>query len=213
VFDAAAGAYARGNPLLVVERPETEALLPSLAGRRVLDVGAGPGHYAALAQARGARLAVALDLSPAMLARATAPRLVADAIALPFAARSFDVVVAALVLSHTSRPDHVLRELARVLAPGGCVVFSDLHPVAGLLGWRRTFSDGRGGQVVAPAAPLDAPVLRQLIAEAGLAVDTWREPAIGPSLEPHFGRGGRRLFTRLRGTPLLVVARLRQEAS
>jgi ubiquinone/menaquinone biosynthesis C-methylase UbiE len=208
VFDAAAGAYGLGNPLLVVERPETEALLPPLVGRRVLDLGAGPGHYASLAWQRGARLAVALDLSRAMLAWAPAPRLVADAVALPLAAGTFDLVVAALVLSHASRPDQVLREVARVLCGGGQAVLSDLHPVAARLGWRRTFADGRGGQVIAPACPLDSEVLRRMAADAGLTVEAWREPAIGPSLEPCFGRTRRRDFMRLRGTPLLVVARL-----
>jgi hypothetical protein len=48
------------------------------------------------------------------------------------------------------------------------------------------------------------------VADAGLAIEAWREPAIGASLEPHFGRTGRRAFLRLRGTPLLVVARLRK---
>lgn len=210
VFDAAAGGYAAGNPLLVVERPETETVLPPLAGRRVLDLGAGPGHYARLAREQGAHLAVALDLSCAMVAQAPAPRLVADAVALPFADGGFDVVVAALVLSHTSRPDQVLREVARVLAPCGQAVVSDLHPVAGRLGWRRTFADGRGGYVNAPARPVDAALLQRYLQDAGLAIEAWREPAIGPSLEPHFGTRGRRDYARLRGTPLLVITRLRK---
>ena len=64
VFAVAAAAYDRGNPLLALERPDTEALLPVLAGRDVLDVGAGTGHYARLAAALGARIAIAFDLTP-----------------------------------------------------------------------------------------------------------------------------------------------------
>ena len=210
VFDLAAPRYPEGNPLLVVERKETEALLPPLRGLRVLDLGAGPGHYAALAHRRGAGLSVALDLSGAMLRSAPAPRLVADAARLPFPDRALDLVVAALVLSHTEHPDIVLHEMARVLRPGGHAVFSDLHPVARDLGWRRTFADSRGGQVTAPGVPLAADHLRALMDAAGLAIEAWREPAIGDSLGSHFRRAGRRDFQELRGTPLLVIARLRK---
>jgi ubiquinone/menaquinone biosynthesis C-methylase UbiE len=145
-----------------------------------------------------------------MLASAPAPRVVADAVALPFGTAVLDLVVAALVLSHTARPGDVLREVARVLRPGGQAVLSDLHPVAARLGWRRTFADGRGGQVTAPAAPLATDLLREIAREAGLRIEAWREPVIGESLRPHFRRPGRRDFEELRGTPLLVVARLRK---
>jgi ubiquinone/menaquinone biosynthesis C-methylase UbiE len=210
LFERAAPRYASGNPLLVVERPATEALLPPLAGLRVLDVGSGPGHYARLSQTRGARLAVSLDLASAMVRAAAAPRLRADAEALPFAHAAFDVVVAALVLSHTAHPERLVGEMARVLRPGGVGVLSDLHPVAGELGWDRTFAGEGGATLRAPSPPLQASRLREILEEAGLVAEDWQEPAIGPSLEASFRLAGRTDFHRLRGTPLLVVARVRK---
>ncbi len=210
VFARAAPRYGEGNPLLVVERPATESLLPALRALRVLDLGSGPGHYARLAGSRGARLAVAVDLAPAMLAEAPAPRVCANGEALPLANSSFDLVVAALVLSHAARPAGVLAEIARVLRPGGAVVLSDLHPQAGVLGWQRTFP-GTGGETLrAPAPPLTEEQWRALLAGPSWVLEAWAEPTVGAALEPEFRRAGRRDFERLVGTPLLVTARLRK---
>ncbi|PYQ52523.1 MAG: hypothetical protein DMF78_11130 [Acidobacteria bacterium] len=178
VFAVAARAYDRGNPLLAVERPETQALLPPLAGRDVLDLGSGRGHYAARAHASQAARVVALDLTPEMLEAAPRPAVVADGGRLPFASDAFDVVVASLVLSYLFDPAQAIREAARVLRPGGTIVASD-H-------WK------------------------EWLREAGLHLETLREPAIGESLEPHFRRAGRRDFAALVGTPLLVVFRARK---
>jgi malonyl-CoA O-methyltransferase len=207
VFAAAAAAYDRGNPLLAVERPEMEALLPSLAGRDVLDVGAGRGHYAALARALGAASATALDLSPEMLEGAAPPKVVGDACRLPLRPAAVDVVIAALVLSYLRDPEAALAEAARVLRPGGTLLVSDLHPTAVERGWRRTFAGPAGTAVETRVWPHTIANLRDGLAVAGLALDTVREPRVGPSLEPHFQRAGRRDFEALRGTPLLVILR------
>jgi SAM-dependent methyltransferase len=97
-------------------------------GKRVLDVATGPGYVAERAAARGAE-PVGLDLSEAMLAHARArlPHvefLHGDATALPFAAESFDAVVAAFVLLHLGRPQLAAAEAARVLVPGGRAAFT-----------------------------------------------------------------------------------------
>jgi SAM-dependent methyltransferase len=47
----------------------------------------------------------------------------ADAETLPFAAGSFDIVTANMVLEHLEHPRRVFQEIARVLAPGGRFVF------------------------------------------------------------------------------------------
>jgi malonyl-CoA O-methyltransferase len=208
VFAVAARAYDRGNPLLAVERPETQALLPPLFGHDVLDLGSGRGHYATLARASGATRVVALDLTPEMLEAAPPPAVIADACRLPLADQTFDVVIAALVMSYVADPSRALREAARVLRPGGVIVASELHPVAAVKGWRRRFHTDDGGWVETDAAPPRIDQWKEWVAEAGLHLDVLREPVVGPALEPYFRHAGRRDFDALSGTPLLVVFRV-----
>lgn len=101
---------------------------------RILDVGCGAGH-AAFAVAPGAREVVALDLTPAMLdevaRNATARSLsnivtqVAPVTALPFPDASFDHVISRLSAHHWASPVDGLREIVRVLKPGGLFILSD----------------------------------------------------------------------------------------
>ena len=82
-----------------------------LAGRIVLDAGAGTGAVSSALAAAGAR-AVAADLSFGMLAwnaRARPPCVVADIRALPVAAGCVDDAVAAFVLNHHVSPRLALR--------------------------------------------------------------------------------------------------------
>jgi SAM-dependent methyltransferase len=93
------------------------------AGTAVLDVGTGPGTLAALAAARGARVA-AVDPEPSMVS--TASRLIPEVRRgalpeLPFESAGFDAVVANFVLNHVGEPAAAVRELARVTRPGGRV--------------------------------------------------------------------------------------------
>lgn len=104
---------------------------------RVLDVGCGAGQLALeLAQRPQVHEAVGIDLSDDLitLARATAEEqgvnarfLQADGAEMPFADASFDLVVSTLSLHHWSQPVEVLREIHRVLAPGGRVMIVDLR--------------------------------------------------------------------------------------
>lgn len=98
------------------------------AGTRLLDVASGPGHLTATAASRGA-IATGLDFSPAMVARARAahPRarfIEASAQALPFPAASFDAVVISYGMLHFPDADQALREVFRVLRPGGRLGFT-----------------------------------------------------------------------------------------
>ena len=93
------------------------------AGDRLLDVGTGTGAVAALACARGAKV-VAVDAEPSMLelARSLVPAAEFDHAALPrlpFADDSFDAAVANFVINHVGDPLAAIRELRRVVRPGG----------------------------------------------------------------------------------------------
>ncbi len=96
--------------------------------RRILDAGCGNGRYSKflLRQAGPEATVAAFDLSPRMLERARRRVgqdrigfLAADLTRLPFADAVFDAAVCGWVLEHLPDPRPGLRELGRVLAPGG----------------------------------------------------------------------------------------------
>ncbi len=118
-------------------------LLGTVAGRDVLEVGAGAAQCSRWLRHEGARV-VALDLSVVMLAFAPAslPRVQADAGALPLADSSFDIACSAFgALPFTPHADRVFTEVSRVLRPGGRWVFSVSHP----LRWALPDDPGPGG--------------------------------------------------------------------
>jgi SAM-dependent methyltransferase len=82
-----------------------------------------------------------------MLARNTsgAPLVQGDALHQPFGNGVFDLVVSSLTVGHIEDLDGWSAECARVLQPGGHLVFSDVHPSWEAAGWLRTFNtaDGR----------------------------------------------------------------------
>lgn len=97
-----------------------------LAGRRVLDLGAGTGVATEALTAADAR-PVAVDLAHAMLAHRQAqrpPGVVGDAQALPFHAGVFDAVVAAFSLNHVPDLHAALSQCRRVTRSGGWILAS-----------------------------------------------------------------------------------------
>jgi ubiquinone/menaquinone biosynthesis C-methylase UbiE len=95
-----------------------------LAGRTMLDAGAGTGAVSSVLAAHGAR-PVAADSSFDMLAwnaSARPPAVVADIRALPIRAGSADGAVAAFVLNHLADPAAGFAELIRVTRPGGALL-------------------------------------------------------------------------------------------
>lgn len=104
-----------------------------LAGRRLLDLGAGTGAVSMACLAAGA-VPVAADLSVPMLRHRRderPPAVCCDASALPFTAGAFDAVTAGFSFSHVPDVDRAAAECARVLAPGGVLLasaFTCRHP-------------------------------------------------------------------------------------
>ena len=93
-------------------------------GDRILDACCGTGDLAVAAHAAGAGSVVGLDFSEAMLERARrkAPELTfiqGDVLALPFQDASFDVAVVGFGIRNVADLEAGLRELRRVLRPGG----------------------------------------------------------------------------------------------
>lgn len=126
---SATGAAWEAGPGRIYDRLADELVDLSpvpLAGRLVLDVGAGTGA-ASRAIARVGGHPVALDLAPGMLAvdrRHRPPAVVADGRALPVASGSCGAAVAAFSYNHVPDPDRAFAEARRVVASGGAVLAS-----------------------------------------------------------------------------------------
>lgn len=137
-------------------------------GDRVLDAGCGTGR--ALPPLRAAvgpsGVVLGADLTPAMLeaaVRAGRDRdgrlLLADVAALPLRARSLDAVFAAGLIAHLPDPAENLRELARVVRPGGRLAL--FHPIG------REALAARQGRQITPDDLRAEPNLRALLTRSG----------------------------------------------
>ena len=158
------------------------------AGARVLEIGCGDGYGALLLRRRApAAEVVALDLDPAMLRharrmlarpprrlRGAGARPVAlvcgDATALAFPDASFDAVVLFGMLHHVTRWREAVREVYRVLAPGGVFALEEA-----LLADRPLWLNRWWGHV-----PFEAADLRQTLTSVGLRVERFEEGTLLP---------------------------------
>jgi malonyl-CoA O-methyltransferase len=178
-------------------------------GARLVDVGCGTGRRLRDA---GAALAVGVDVTPAMLARAPrGPLVAADVVALPFRAAAFDVVWCRLVVGHVDDLAAAYGELARVCRPGGAVVVTDFHPAAAAAGHRRTFRDPAGAlrelehHVHPPEWQAD------VARAAGLALRARRDGEVGPPVRAYYERAGRRdAYEVQRGLPIVLALAFRR---
>ncbi|WP_405475547.1 class I SAM-dependent methyltransferase [Streptomyces canus] len=145
-------------------------------GDRVLDAGCGTGR--ALPPLRAAvgpsGVVVGADLTPAMLEAAVragrnrdGQLLLSDVAALPLRSRSLDAVFGAGLISHLPRPAENLRELARVVRPGG--VLALFHPIG------RAALAARQGRRITPEDLRAESNLRPLLAGSGWRMTSYAD--------------------------------------
>ncbi len=136
------------------EHPSFMALLPDVAGRRVLDLGCGAGQLAHHLAERGAAEVIGVDVSERMLALARAERshprvtYVHQAIEqATFERDRFDLAVSALAIHYVADYRGLVKRIAEWLVPGGILVYSTEHPVyvtrATTEGWVRDTTGAR----------------------------------------------------------------------
>jgi malonyl-CoA O-methyltransferase len=169
-YDAAAALQERVRNELLDRLVELKLEPPT-----ILDLGAGTGHASRALKGRYPKsLTVAADIAPGMLARARAQsrwlrrfeRVRADAYALPFRDGSFDLVFSSLMLQWCDDLDAVFAQVARVLKPGGLLLFSTFGP--------GTLAELREAWAAGDAANnhvnhfFDAPALGSALMHAGL---------------------------------------------
>jgi len=177
-----------------IVEPTIETIVASLERGGVhrtwqaLDLGTGTGRYLPILRQVGTRLTVGLDLSMPMLAARgdgllarqgrDASRVCSDARCLPFRDESFDLVSSSLMAGDVEHLHAWLTEAARVLIPGGHLVYSDFHQSWAAERWRRTFraADGRLIELPYFTHAIDEHLTR--LERASLRVQTIREPRI-----------------------------------
>lgn len=176
----------------VTEQLELAAMLKLLApleDRRLLDAGCGDGTYSLAATERGA-LVTGFDLSENMLAAAresstargvTVDWRQGDVLALPFPDSSFDLVMAITLLCLVPDPQGAVRELSRVLVPGGRLVIGELHRWS-LWAMKRRIQGWSGNSFWRGARFWTASALRDLLANSGLQPRRVRGVAYFPPL-------------------------------
>src|SRR4051794_14077057 len=137
------------NPAIILEESLTDRIFAAAPRGRALDVACGSGRQVARLAALGHEVS-GIDLTPAMLdlARARCPEAtltVGGWDELPYDDASFDVVTTALALCHAAELRTPIREMARVLRPGGWLVISDIHPMSTALGGAAGYPGDRLG--------------------------------------------------------------------
>ncbi len=118
-------------------RKQLETLNINATGKRVLDVGCGPGNLLVALSADAPELIIGVDVDETFLVfgHSQIEKLIASPSAvptllraslptLPFADETFDLVTCFLVMPHVPDDSTALTELARVLKPGGTLAIS-----------------------------------------------------------------------------------------
>jgi SAM-dependent methyltransferase len=146
------------------------------AGQLVLDAGCGTGR--ALESLRSAvgpsGTVLGCDLTPEMLSAArragrdrSGHLLLADVARLPLRTGALDAVFGAGLISHLAQPAENLRELARVVRPGGLLAL--FHPIG------RAALAARQGRQITPDDLRAEPTLRPLLARSGWRLTSYTD--------------------------------------
>lgn len=146
-------------------------------GRRILDIGCGSGATVRLMIQEYGLDASGIDPSPAMISRGVAtdppmPLSIGDGMNLPRGDGELDGAIMECALSITPDPKGVIREVHRILKPGGKLILSDMY----------LLDKAKSLECSEPAATLlclrnalSRPTLEEKLTGAGFRVLLWED--------------------------------------
>ncbi len=199
-------------------------------GAEVLDVGCGTGVVALTAARLGAKV-TGVDLTPELIERARENSALSkleavwyqgDAEALPLPDAQFDYVLSQFGHMFAPRPEVVLREMLRVLKPGGTLAFSTWPPemfVGRIFALMGKYAPAPPPGVSPPAQWGDPSIVRERLGASVKELTFGRDAMIFPALssahyrifmETHFGPA-RKLLQGLDANDSSKAAALRRE--
>jgi ubiquinone/menaquinone biosynthesis C-methylase UbiE len=196
LFDRWSATYDRPGLQLFTYRPIHDAVLARLGALEpstVVDLGCGTGQLTQrLTQRFPDASIVGVDLSDGMLTEAAGrlrevgggdhPLVRADALHLPFATSSVDLVVCTESFHWYPDQSSALHELARVVNCGGRLLIASIATVTGVGDRLLRRATGAGGRTIRALPPHR---MRQLLARSGFDVITQRRvPRLGPIAWP-----------------------------
>lgn len=197
------------NVLMQVEQTAMLSMLPDVRAKRALDLACGSGRYALLMRERGA-VVIGCDLSLEMLRQADKhlPRIQSDLTHLPLPNSCVDVMMCGLAVGHVTDLTSAVREMARILKPGGLALYSDFHPIGRELGWQRTFRTATGKQYAVQFVTHDLAAHQRAAQLVGLSIDIVE---VGVSREfAQLNRDAAWYRSRWGDTPVALVVRVRK---
>jgi malonyl-CoA O-methyltransferase len=198
------------NPLMRAEQTAMQQCWPEVQGSRVLDLACGKGRYSRMLLQSGAAEVVALDFCLPMLMQATGnKRVCASMMHLPFAANCFDAVISGLAIGHAADVFGWMAEMARVLRPGGALLYSDFHPDAARAGLVRSFKDSDNETRSVPHADYSVATQIEAARSAGLRIEVLQEVRVGIELRERFDNC-EEFYRACDGLPIVLIVKARK---
>jgi malonyl-CoA O-methyltransferase len=197
------------NLLMETEEQAMRQLLPALDGQTVLDLACGTGRYLRLAQQHTGTFVLGADNSAAMLRAGQRERpelhwVCASVEAIPLPDARCDGVICGLALGHVPQVNGALREISRVLKPGGWALISDFHPFVFMNGGRRTFAAADGVTYAVEHYAHLYSTYHTAAERTGLRIEHVLEPGL---VRTNMGQSR---APALSDTPVVIVYRLRK---
>ena len=135
------------NPVIIAEEAVVRSLIVNHPAGKALDAACGTGRHATYMASLGHRV-TGIDVSARMLdvarSKVSSGQFeIADLTSMPLEDGAMDLAVCSLALTHCVDLRTPVRELGRVLRPGGTAIISDVHPFTVMLGVHAKYSRSR----------------------------------------------------------------------